>query len=144
MTWSSSVSSQLRLLIKIIGSPGVVPRMRHNVFSYLSTEAKYLGMADTVCKNFFIRSLVMELCLQEPTQIFYYDNKASIFNTTNLMFHTEVDTNHIHEKVLKELTTIPNVTPIRQLSDIFTKSINRTSYDTLCTKLSLSDIFILA
>ena len=77
------------------------------------------------------------------------DNKAAIFIVNNPIFHEhmkyiEVDCHYVRHMVMRGVISTPYTQSSEQLVDIFTKGLSVRIFETLCTKLSMIDIYALA
>ena len=72
----------------------------------------------------------------------HYDNKVVIFIGMNLINHTKhivVNCISFTKKVSKGKCTTPHMPSLDQIVDIFTKSLNNISHNSLVTKLCIFD-----
>ena len=76
----------------------------------------------------------------------YCDNQFAILIARNPMLHdrtkhVEIDRHFIKEKLEEGSVNLSYVLSTSQTSDILTKPLARTSFDELCTKLGLINIY---
>ena len=76
----------------------------------------------------------------------YCDNQASIFTAGNSTFHEhtkhiEIDRHYIRDKVMSRVISTPHVVSSHQLAYVFTQSLAGISYDVMCTKLHMFDLY---
>ncbi|CAA6669248.1 unnamed protein product [Spirodela intermedia] len=78
--------------------------------------------------------------------LIHCDNQAVIFIACNLTFHNhtkhiEINYHYIRDKVMSRLISNLHVTSFYQLTNVFTKSLVGISYDVMCTKLGIFDLY---
>lgn len=75
-------------------------------------------------------------------------NQTTIFIARDFTFHEqtkhiEIDYHYIRDKVMVGVISTPHVVSSHQLTNIFTKNLTRISYDLMCTKLGMFDLYTL-
>ena len=104
-------------------------------------------MAEIAREMVWLRSFLEDLGILSPFPMpMYCDNQAAIFIAGNSTFHErtkhiEIDCHYIRDKVMSRVISTPHVTSLHQLADVFTKSLAGISYDTMCTKLGMFDLY---
>ena len=98
-------------------------------------------MAETAREMVWLLSFLEDLDISSPC-----DNQAAIFVARNSTFHErtkhiEIDSHYIRDKVMSGVISTTHVTSSHQLADIFTKFLAGISYDTMCTKLGMFDLY---
>ncbi|CAA6661200.1 unnamed protein product [Spirodela intermedia] len=78
----------------------------------------------------------------------YCDNQVAIFIINNHTFHEymkyiEINCQYIQDKVMFGFISTPHVTSSHQLVNVFIKSLVGISYDTMCTRLGIFDLYAL-
>ena len=120
---------------------------KQKVVSCSSAEAEYRAMAETAREMVWVHSLLTNLGVTTPVPMpMQCDNQAAIFIASNPTFHErtkhiEIDCHYIRDKVLSGMISTPHVSSSSQLADIFTKSLAGVSYDSLCSKLGMFDLY---
>lgn len=105
-------------------------------------------MAHGVCELLQLKLLLSELGFQISRPItLYCDNKAAISIAHNPIQHDrtkhiEVDRHFIKEKLMSEQICIPYVPSQNQLTDVFTKGLPTTIFQSLVHKLGMCSIYI--
>ena len=104
-------------------------------------------MAQAACEMMWLRSLLTDLDFPIAVPIpMYYDNQTAIYIANNLTFyertkHIEVDCHYIREMVMQGVISIPYTKSSDQFADIFTKRLSVGTYEFLCNKLDMIDIY---
>ena len=131
-----------------VGGNLVIWRSRQQkVVSCSNAESEYRAMAETTREMVWLRSLVEDLGISSPFLMsMHCDNQAAIFIASNSTFHEhtkhiEIDCHYIQDKVMSRVYSTPHVTSSHQLIDVFTKSLAGISYDAMCTKLGMFDLY---
>ena len=112
-----------------------------------SAEAEYRAMAHTTSELTWLLYFLQEIGfpVQLPLQLFC-DNQEAIHIAANPVFHErtkhiEVDCHFIRDKIVAGEITTPFVKSEDQLTDMFTKALNRICLTGICSKLGLYDIY---
>ena len=129
-------------------SPGAArSNKKQNVVSKSSAEAEYKSMTHIACEMMWNKSLLLELGFTiEMPILMHCDNKTTIFIADNPTFHErtkyiEVDYHYVRNMVMKEIISTPYTQSSEQLADIFTNELSVGVFESLCTKLSMIDMY---
>jgi len=113
---------------------------KQNSFSLSTTEAEYKAVAQ---ECIWLQKLAnnLHLPITKPTALFG-DNQSALKLTNNPVFHAitkhiEIEHHFIREKVLDNIIDALEVRSEKNIADIFTKSLSKTSFEFLCAKLRL-------
>ena len=96
----------------------------------------------------WFRSLLTKLdFFIDVSMSLYCDNQVAIYIVSNSTFHErtkhiEVDCHYVRDMGIKGIISTPYMQFSNQFADIFTKGLSVGSYDSLCTKLGMIDIYI--
>ncbi|CAA7403763.1 unnamed protein product [Spirodela intermedia] len=77
----------------------------------------------------------------------YYDNQVVIFIIKNPTFHKrmkhiEIDYYYIQDKIMSGVISTPHIVSSHQLANIFIKSFVKISYEVMCTKLGMFNLYV--
>jgi hypothetical protein len=120
---------------------------KQGVVARSTAEAELRAMAHGVCEVLWLKILLLELGLfQSKPLMLYCDNKAALDIVHNLVQHSrtkhiEIDRHFIKEKLDQGIMCMPYVNSSDQVADILTKGLPDKSFDNLCRKMGLFDIF---
>ena len=120
---------------------------KQNVLARSNAEAEFRAMAQGICELLWLRILLKDLKVEEkgPMRL-YCDNKSAINIAHNPVQHDrtkhiEVDRHFIKEKLDSGLICTPYVSTWDQLADVFTKGLNKTSFQKNISKLGMEDTY---
>lgn len=119
---------------------------KQSVVARSSAEAKFRSMAHGVCEALWLKMLTeVGFLIQGPITLFY-DNKAAINNTHDLVQHdktkhVEVDQHFIKDHINKESICIPYIQTEAQLVHIITKVLSGAPFTSLVGKLRMCNIY---
>ena len=120
---------------------------KQSVVARSSAEAEFRAVAHGICELLWLNKLLEELkiIIDVPMKL-YCDNKAAINIAHNPVHHdrtkhVEVDRHFIKEKIESGLICMTFVPTTKQLADILTKGLHKSSFESLTSKLGMIDIF---
>ena len=108
-----------------------------------STEAEYRSLAHTAAEITWICKILRDLHFPLPTlPKLWCDNISAISLASNPVFHActkhvEIDYHYIRELVLANLLKVQFVCSEDQLADLHTKSLSKSRFNYLCSKLPI-------
>ena len=120
---------------------------KQTVVARSTAEAEFRAMASGLCELMWIKGLLRELRLHKSTPLqLYCDNQAAINIVHNPVHHdrtkhVEIDRHFIKEKLEEGVLQVTYVKSVNQLADILTKGISVVSFENVCSKMGLVDIF---
>lgn len=120
---------------------------KQSVVSRSTAEAEFRSMASGLCELLWVKILLVELGLFDKGPLrLYCDNQASISIIHNPVQHDktkhiEIDRHFIKEKLDGGSLRVSYVKSIDQLADILTKGVSVLSFEDVCSKMGLIDIF---
>jgi hypothetical protein len=112
------------------------------------TEAEYRAMTLSVAKMIWLRSILVELKMNQGAQIkLWCDNKSAISITNNPVQHdrtkyVKIDRFFIKEKLNSGLLELRHVATREQMTDCLTKRLNSLDLIRLRDNTSLMNIFV--
>lgn len=120
---------------------------KQSVVARSSAEAEFRSMAQGVCEVLWLKRVLEEL--KQPFSLpmrLYCDNKSTISIAHNSVLHdrtkyVEIDRHFIKEKLDEGIICTPFVPTVKQLADVFTKSLMRQPFELQVSKLGMIDIF---
>jgi hypothetical protein len=120
---------------------------KQNVVARSSAEAEFRAVAQGICEGLWLKKLLDELHI--PTKVpikLYCDNKAAISISLNPVQHdrtkhVEVDRHFIKEKVESGIICMIYVPTRKQTADVFTKGLQRQTFDECICKLDMINIY---
>ncbi|KAH9769755.1 reverse transcriptase Ty1/copia-type domain-containing protein [Citrus sinensis] len=120
---------------------------KQSVVARSSAEAEFRSMAQGVCEVLWLKRVLEEL--KQPFSLpmrLYCDNKSAISIAHNPVLHdrtkhVEIDRHFIKEKLDEGIICTPFVPTVKQLADVFTKSLMRQPFELQVSKLGMIDIF---
>ncbi|KAJ4771955.1 Copia protein [Rhynchospora pubera] len=120
---------------------------KQNVVARSSAEAEYRAMASTASELIWLKQLLRDMGVNcsEPMKM-YCDNQAARHIASNPVFHErtkhiEVDCHFIREKVQAKEIETPYVGSKDQLADVFTKALDKGSFQKIIDKFGSINIF---
>ena len=120
---------------------------KQSVVARSSAEAEFRSMAQGECEVLWLKRVLEEL--KQPFSLpmrLYCDNKSAISIAHNSVLHdktkyAEIDRHFIKEKLDEGIICTPFVPTVKQLADVFTKSLMRQPFELQVSKLGMIDIF---
>ena len=100
-------------------------------------------MASITCKLKWLKALLLSLGVHHTKPILlFYDSESALHIAKNSVFHertknNEIDCHFVHDAVKEGLISPVHVSTNSQLTEIFTKALGKTQYDTLLSKLGV-------
>jgi hypothetical protein len=120
---------------------------KQSVVARSTAEAEFRAMASGLCELMWIKILLCELRLFNGAPLrLYCDNQATINIVHNPVHHDrtkhiEIDRHFIKDNLDKRRLHVLYVRSGDQLADVLTKGINVVSFQNVCNKMRLVDIF---
>jgi Reverse transcriptase (RNA-dependent DNA polymerase) len=120
---------------------------KQNIVARSSAEAEYRAMTSTTSELIWIKQLLSDMKIEHTkTMQMYCDNQAARHIASNPVFHErtkhiEVDCHFVGEKVQSSEIETPFVRSKEQLTDIFTKALDKISHQTILSKLGSINLF---
>jgi hypothetical protein len=120
---------------------------KQGVVARSSAEAKFRAMAQGIYEGMWILRVLKELKIEVELPLkLYCDNKAAISIAHNPVQHDrtkhiEIDRHFIKEKIDSGTLCLPFIPSNQQTADILTKSLGRTTFEYLISKLGMLDIY---
>ncbi|RVW44140.1 Retrovirus-related Pol polyprotein from transposon RE1 [Vitis vinifera] len=120
---------------------------KQSVVARSSVEAKFKAIAQGMCEGLWLQKLLKELhiTIKLPLKL-HCDNKATIIISHNPVQHDktkhiEVDRHFIKEKIEKRIICMTYIPTNEQLADIFTKGLQKSSFEDFICKLDMINIY---
>ncbi|KAL5758013.1 hypothetical protein ACOSP7_020624 [Xanthoceras sorbifolium] len=120
---------------------------KQSVVSRSSVEAEFRAMAHGICEGIWLQRLLNELKVPmvKPMELLC-DNQATISIAKNPVHHdrtkhVEIDRHFIKEKIEAGSVKISYTPTNSQTADVFTKALPRASFEGLCSKLGMINIY---
>jgi hypothetical protein len=118
---------------------------KQRAISRSSTEAEFRALAAATSETVWLHSLITELGLhlQHPPQVFCDNIGATHFSLNPVqhtrMKHIEIDLLFVRDLVQKGRVTVNHVHTLDQLADLLTKPLPRHRFQTLRSKIGVTD-----
>ncbi|RVW99728.1 Retrovirus-related Pol polyprotein from transposon RE1 [Vitis vinifera] len=120
---------------------------KQSVVARSNAEAEFRAVAQGMCEGLWLQKLLEELriTIELPIKL-YCDNKAVISISHNLVQHDktkhiEVDKHFIKEKIEKGIICMTYIPTREQLADIFTKGLQKLTFEDFIGKLDMINIY---
>lgn len=112
-----------------------------------SAEAEYKAVAHGICELLWLKRILDELKIipSGPMRL-YYDSKAAISISNNLVQHgrtkhIKIDRHFIKEKMKSGEVSMIHVPSKEQVADIFTKGFSKQVFESFTSKLGLFNLY---
>ncbi|XP_021723900.1 uncharacterized protein LOC110691286 [Chenopodium quinoa] len=118
---------------------------KQHIVSTSSAEAEYRSMAAITCELKWLKALLLSLGVQHPKTIkLFCDSESALHIAKNPIFHEQtkhikVDCHFVRDAITKGLISPSHVPTNSQLADIFIKSLGKSQFDYLLSKLGVSN-----
>ena len=120
---------------------------KQSVVARSSAEAEFRAMAQGIYEGMWLRRLLLELKIPfEKSMRMLCDNQAAINIAKNPVHHdrtkhVEIDRHFIKEKIEEGTIEMVYVLTTLQTADILTKALPKTTFEDLCSKLGMINIY---
>ncbi|RVW64248.1 Retrovirus-related Pol polyprotein from transposon RE1 [Vitis vinifera] len=120
---------------------------KHNVVARSSAEAEFRAMAQGVCELLWLKIVLEDLKIKwDGPMRLYCDNKSAISIAHNPVQHDrtkhiEIDRHFIKEKLDSGLICTPYVSTHGQLTDILTKGLSSSVFQSFVSKLGMVNTY---
>ena len=120
---------------------------KKQVVSRSAAETEYRAMATIPIEMVWLIALLDTFGVQHKQLVaLYYDSKAALFISVNLVYHErtkhiEVDCHFIREKIQDGVIKTFHVPTRHQLADLFTKPLAQRQFLYLLSKMNLINIY---
>ena len=120
---------------------------KKQVVSRSAAETEYKAMATIPIEMVWLIALLDTFGVQHKQLVaLYYDSKAALFISVNLVYHErtkhiEVDCHFIREKIQDGVIKTFHVPTRHQLADLFTKPLAQRQFLYLLSKMNLINIY---
>lgn len=120
---------------------------KQTIVARSSAEAEFRAVAQGISELLWLKMLQKKLRIPTKTPMrIYYDKKATINIAHNPVHqdrtkYVEVDQHFIKEKIEEGIVCMSYIPTKKELADILTKGLQRSSYEDLTNKLGMIDIF---
>ncbi|PHT74612.1 hypothetical protein T459_21889 [Capsicum annuum] len=138
-------SSTISYVVLLASHPVSQSSKKQQVVSRSSTEAKYRVIDSTTDELCWVHNLLKELSIT-PAQplVIYCDNLGATYVCANPVFHSrmkhlELDFHFIHKLVRQGLLRVSHVSSKDQLDDMLTKSLPKSSFELLRSKIGIAN-----
>ncbi|XP_066162151.1 secreted RxLR effector protein 161-like [Oryza sativa Japonica Group] len=129
------------------GSPVTWQSSKQRVVVALSScEAEYIAAAVAACQGVLLARLLTDVLEADaPAPKLMVDNQSTISLVKNPVHHdrtkhVDIKFHYLRECAEQKLIEVAFVGTADQLGDIFTKSLGRTRFHELCSKIGVSDL----
>ena len=117
---------------------------KQKTVSKSSSEAEYRALSSVSSELTWLRN---DLNIKTSFAVVYCDNKAVIHIATNPTYHErtkhlEIDLYYVREQVGKGALKLIHVRKHHQLANVFTKSLPRSTFLSIISKLGIENIFL--
>jgi hypothetical protein len=120
---------------------------KQNVVARSNAEAEYRAMASTASELTWIKHLLHDMKIEcKGAMQMYCNNQAARHIASNHVFHErtkhiKVDCHFVRDKVHSEEIETPFVRSQEQLADIFTKALDKSTFESILSKLCSINLF---
>ena len=109
---------------------------KKNFISLSTAEAKYIATGNCCSYLFWIKKLLSDYGIIQDTMVVYCDNSSAINISKNSVQysktkHIEIRYHFIRDLVERKIVALEYIPTERQNADIFTKSLDRSKFETL-------------
>jgi hypothetical protein len=128
------------------GGPVTWQSSKQKVVALSSCEVEYIAAAAATCQSVWLAWLLAEVMGDEvAAPLLKVDNQSTISLIKNPVHHDrskhiDVKYHYIRECAEKKLTEVMSVGTAEQLGDIFTKSLGRTRFQELRSKIGMCSL----
>ena len=115
---------------------------KQNPISLSTVEAKYITARSYCSKLLWMKKLLSDYGISQDTMIVYCDNSSTIDISKNPIQysktkHIEIIYHFIRDLVERKIVALEYIPTERQNADIFTKSLDRSKFETLRQVISV-------
>jgi len=120
---------------------------RQKTVSKSSAEAEYRALASVSTEIVWLKNILTDFHISSPHAVIYCDNQATIQIASNPSHHErtkhlDIDLHFVREHVEKGTIKLNHIRKHHQLADCFTKSLPRTSFLNILSKMGIENIFL--
>ena len=120
---------------------------RQKTVSKSSAEVEYRALASISTEIVWLKNILTDFHISSPHAVIYCDNQATIQIASNPSHHErtkhlDIDLHFVREHVEKGTIKLNHIRKHHQLADCFTKSLPRTSFLNILSKMGIENIFL--